>query len=125
MSSSFKSLDLFGSGTHRFVPHVRGVQLVPYLALGAQVPGSYVLGTQELTIVVAGRLAAADDAALDGLLSAIQGQLDLVGAPGTLIDHHGRTYTTMTFTRFEPEDRIDRGRAVSLAYVARFHRLNA
>lgn len=124
MSSSFKSQSLFNSGPHRFVPHVRGVQLIPYLAIGSQQPGSFVLGTQEALIVVTGRLVASDDAGLDALLATIQTHLDAIGLPGTLVDHHGRSYTDMSFTRFEPEDRVDRGRAVSLGYIARFHRLN-
>ena len=123
MSSTYKSQDLFGSGPHRFTPHVRGVQLLPYLGIGSQQPGSFVLGTQELLIVAAGRLVAGDDAGLDALLATIQTHLDAIGLPGTLVDHHGRAYTDMSFTRFEPEDRIDRGRAVSLGYTARFHRL--
>ncbi|MFN0011804.1 MAG: hypothetical protein ACKVS8_09200 [Phycisphaerales bacterium] len=124
MASSFKTLDLFGSGPHRFVPHIRGQHLVPYMALGSQVPGSFVLGEQELVIVVVGRLVAADDAALDTLLAAIQTELNAISTPGTLVDHHGRSYANVYFTRFEPEDRVDRGRAVSLGYTARFHRLN-
>jgi hypothetical protein len=35
-------------------------------------------------------------------------------------DHHGRVWTAMTLYRFETADRVDRGRRVSVGYVALF-----
>lgn len=120
MPSSFKSLDLFGSGPHRFRELRRGQLIVPEFALGLLSPGSIYLGPLELQVEVRGRLIAASESALWTLRDAITAQLLDPPSPGTLIDLHGRTFADMSFIRFEPGDRTDRGREVSLAYTALF-----
>jgi hypothetical protein len=120
MASSFKGLNLFGSGPHRFAVLAQGQLVVPELRLGNVLSGSRYLGPLEVEVVVTGRLSAASDAALWGLRDAVTAQLLNPPAPGTLIDHHGRTWTDMSFVRFEPGDRTDRGRLVTLEYSATF-----
>jgi hypothetical protein len=123
MPSSFKGLDLFGSGPHRFNVRRQGQALSSELFLSTPQPGTRYHGLLELDIIISGRLVAAAESALDTLKSAITAQLLDPPAPGTLIDHHERSYTDMSFVRFTPADRIDRGRVISLAYRARFIRL--
>ncbi|MBL9032496.1 MAG: hypothetical protein JNM80_12425 [Phycisphaerae bacterium] len=122
MASSFKSLNLFGSGPHRFAVGRQGQFVVAEIALNNPVAGSRYLGLVELEVIVRGRLVAASDSALWTIRDAITAQLLDPPAPGTLIDHHGRSWADMSFVRFEPGDRTDRGRTVSLAYEARFLR---
>ncbi len=120
MPSSFKSLDLFGSGPHRFAERRRGQTLATELALGVPTNGTRYLGPLEISVEVRGRLVAASESALWALRDAITAQLLNPPAPGTLIDQHGRQWTDMSFVLFEPADRTDRGRKVSLAYRALF-----
>ncbi|MGQ0628663.1 MAG: hypothetical protein ACT4PL_11255 [Phycisphaerales bacterium] len=119
--SSFKDNDLFGSGPHRFADEPRGQQMVLRFALGQALPGSVSLGTQELNVIVRGRLIAEDDAGLDAILANIQSELNDFANVGTLVGHHDRTWTAMKFARFEPGERRDRGHSRSLAYTARFY----
>ena len=120
--SSFKGNDLFGSGPHRFSDPNEGQQMVLRLALGQSLAGSISLGDQEIVVIVKGRLVDDSDAKIDLALDTIRAELDDFTA-GTLEDNHGRQWATMKFARFEPAERRDRGRLVSLAYVARFYRL--
>ncbi len=118
--SSFKSLDLFGSGPHRFAVAKQGQALISELFQESPASGSRYVGLVELAVVITGRLVAADDAALWALRDAITDQLLDPPAPGTLIDARGREWEDMSFVAFTPADRTDRGRVTSLAYEARF-----
>lgn len=122
MPSSFAGESIFDSGPHRFRRLPLGLQVVPVMALDGVSPGSVALGNLELIIEVRGRLLAPSDADLDVLLDAVAALLTYPPTQGDLIDHHGRTYEGVSFVRFEPADRTDRGRTVSLAYTARFIR---
>lgn len=122
MPSSFLGEPIFDSGPHRFRRLPLGLQVVPVMALDGVSPGSVALGNLELIIEVRGRLIGASDADLDTLTDAIASMLTYPPTRGELIDHHGRTYENISFVRFEPADRTDRGRTVSLAYTARFVR---
>ena len=122
--SSFKSLNLFGSGPHRFALEFQGQSVVPKIRLGIQQSGSAWLGPEELTVRITGRLIAPTAAALWSLRDAMAAQLIDPPTPGTLIDNTGRTFTQMSFISFEEADRVDRNRAFSLAYTARFRRFN-
>lgn len=123
MSSSFKSLNLFGSGPHRFSRSPQGELAISDVALGSFTPKTNVFGLVELEIVVRGRLVAVSDSALWTLRDAITAQLTDPPAKGTLVDHTGRSYADMSFLRYEESPRTDRGRAVSIAYLARFRKL--
>ena len=121
MPSSFKSLNLFGSGPHHFTVGAEGQLVLPaHVAGETAVSGSLYLGPLERRITVTGRLIAATDAALWALRDAITAQLLDPPEPGALIDHHGREWADMSFVEFRPANRTDRGRVVSLAYTATF-----
>lgn len=123
MSSSFKGLDLFGSGPHRFSMAEQGLYVVPMRAFGDPgVPGSAAFGDVELEVLVRGRLSAASDSALWQLRDAIVAQATDPATAGTLVDHHGRSWASMTLIEFVEADRTDRGRVVSVGYEARFRR---
>ncbi len=132
-ASGFAGVDVFGSGPHRFVEEARGVVVVPRLRLGTPVSGSVSLGAAEVGVVVRGRLVGPDQAGLAAQLGAIEGLLTDPATVGTLTGLSGESWPEMSFVRFERAgwDRasgggfVDRGRVVSLAYVARFVRLAA
>src|SRR5215831_11874256 len=90
MASSFKGLDLFGSGPHRFAVGAQGQAVTSELFVVPPASGSLYHGPVELEVVVAGRLAAADEAGLWSLRDAITAQLLDPPEPGVLIDEHGR-----------------------------------
>lgn len=125
MSSSFKGLDLFGSGPHRFSLGKRGQLVVADFALGGFDAGSVPLGLLELDITVRGRLVAAGEAALWSLRDTITAQLLHPPTPGTLVDPNGRAWSDMSFVSFTEADRTDRGRVRSIAYTALFRRFNS
>lgn len=122
--SSFKSLDLFGSGPHRFAAEFQGSLVVPKLRLGITESGSGWLGLEEFTMVVTGRLVASSQSALWAQRDAIVAQLIDPPTAGTLVDNAGRSHANMSFIGFEEDDRVDRGRVWSVAYTARFRRFN-
>jgi hypothetical protein len=74
---------------------------------------------REIIVDQSGRLVAADDAALWALVDAVQSEAEATNNR-TLTDHHGRAWTGMRMILFEPGDRIDRGRVVSVAYEVRY-----
>jgi hypothetical protein len=121
--SSFKSLDLFGSGPHRFSMSKRGELAVPAYVLGGTGSGSTVLGPIELDITITGRLVATSESALWSLRDAVIAQAGHPPSPGTLVDQHGRTWTGMTFLTYQEQDRTDCGRVVSIGYKAVFRKL--
>ena len=123
MPSSYKSVDLFGSGPHHFNEGPAGQQLIPRLGLGQSLPGLASLGDQQLLVTVRGRLVADDDGDLWTLIDAMKTQLAAWQTPGLLVDLAGHEWTGIHFARFEPAERIDHGRKASLAYTARFLKL--
>jgi len=123
MASTYAGLGLFNSGPHRFQEDVRGyLALSNGLVLGAPgIPGTILTGRLERTVLVKGRLVASSEAGLWTLRDAIAAVFTPApGTPGLLIDHAGRQWTDMTFVRFDPADRVDRGRVWSLRYEAKF-----
>lgn len=121
MSSSFKSVDLFGSGPHRFSMGEQGKYVVALRAFSdPSVPGSAAFGDEELEVIVRGRLVAASDSALWTLRDAVTAEAAFAGTPGTLIDHHGRSWASMSLISYAEADRTDRGRVVSVGYEAIF-----
>jgi hypothetical protein len=122
MSSTFKGLGLFNSGAHRFRLAPEGEYVLRNAVLNPNQAGSTPVGPLELVIFVTGRLVAPSESALWALRDAITAQLTHPVQTGTLIDHHGRTWTNMSFVEFATEDRTDRGRVWSIAYTAKFIR---
>jgi len=125
VSSSFKGIDLFGSGPHRFSIGKRGELVVSHFALGVFDGGSAPLGLLELDVIVRGRLVAASESALWTRRDAVTAELIHPPTAGTLIDLHGRTWTGMSFISYQEADRVDRGRAWSVAYTAVFRKFDS
>lgn len=124
MSGTFKGVDLFGSGPHRFSVGPLGQFTVPKLRLGIIDSGTAWLGLQELTVVVTGRLIAPSESALWARRDAIAAQLIDPPTRGTLTDGRGRTFEDMSFLSYEESaEGVESGRTRSVAYVAVFRRL--
>ncbi|MFG0284168.1 MAG: hypothetical protein ACF8R7_07065 [Phycisphaerales bacterium JB039] len=121
--SSFNSLDLFGSGPHRFQEGRRGQVWVEPDQASPAGNSTTLLGERELDVVVTGRLVAATEAALWDLRDDITDQLTDPPTSATLVDQAGAQWTDMSFLEFRVDDRIDRGRAFSVGYRALFRRL--
>ncbi len=123
MASSFKGVDLFGSGPHRFSQARQGQLMLTRLYFGDISPGTIPIGLREPDVIVAGRLVAASESTLWTLRDAVVAQLQESPTPGTLVDRHGRSWSNMTFIDWREGDRTDRGRVRSVAYVAVFRRV--
>jgi hypothetical protein len=121
--SSYKSLNLFGSGPHRFHAGPRGHLLTQDFFFGGSGGGSTAQGLISYEIVVTGRLVAASESALWALRDAVIAQLQAVPTGGTLIDNLGRSWTGMSFVTYTEQPRTDRGRTRSIGYTAVFKKL--
>ena len=122
MASTFAGLSLFESGPHRFAMGRFGRHFLEPDRGVNTAPTTWDREQAEVTVLQTGRLIAPDDAALMTLVDAIRNEAELPRT-GTLVDHHGRSWDTMTMLRFEPDDRVDRGRVVSLGYSALYRRI--
>ena len=123
MPSSFKGLDLFGSGPHAFRSMREGQLVVSGFALGGSGAGGVALGLVDVEVRVRGRLVAPSEPVLWRLRDAILAQAVDPPSPGVLVDHFGRRWEGMSLVWFEPAERTDRGRERSLAYECAFRRL--
>lgn len=124
MSSTFNGVGLFNSGPHRFAIGARGESMVNNYIIGASPShGTTAQGELELDVVVTGRLVASSESALWTLRNAVAAQLTHPPVTATLIDHHGHSWSGMSFIEFKEEDRTDRGRQRSVAYRAVFRKL--
>lgn len=119
--SSYKGVDLFGSGPHRFAQLKQGQLMLR--EFDPPSPATYPAGLVELDVVVSGRLAASSDAALWALRDAAAAMLQEFPTPGLLVGSDGRQWADMIFITLAEGDRTDRGRVRSLAYTATFRRL--
>ena len=117
--STYKGLDLFGSGPHRFAEGPHAQALASELFLPTPGPGTRYLGLVELEVTVRGRLVGGSEKDLQDALDSIAAQVIHPPAPGTL-DSDQRSWDDLSFVAFTPADRTDRGRTHSLAYTARF-----
>ena len=125
MASSYKSKNLFGSGPHRFAIGRQGHLLVSDVELGSYTPKTNAFGLLELEVTVRGRLVSTSDSGLWTLRDAVVAELLDPPTAGTLVDHTGRSFASMSFVMYTEANRVDRGRTWSIAYVARFRRLLA
>lgn len=123
MASTFKSLGIFNSGPHRFSVGVEGEYLLINARVDPYQAGSTAIGSLELTVLVTGRLQAASESSLWTLRDAVTAQLTHPLQTGALVDHNGRSWADMSFTRIVWADRADRGRVWSMGYTATFTRL--
>jgi len=125
MASSFKGQDLFGSGGHRFVNRRLGRRVISFAAVlnDPVTPGTFESGDWEVWVEVRGRLVANSDSSLWTLRGAILAEAKFNVASGTLIDEHGHQWADMKFLTYEETGPAQRGRDVSVGYVAVFGRL--
>ena len=125
MGSSFKGVDLFGSGPHRFSLDRQGHLVISaFGGFGDFSPDTFPIGLVELEVVVTGRLVAASESALWTRRDAIVAQFEdsFEPTPGALVDQAGRSFADMVIFDYVEDDRVDRGRAWSVGYEARFRR---
>lgn len=120
--SSIAGQQLFESGPHRFVVRAVGRVFLPPFALDFLQETTFVAGPLELWVRQTGRLVAQDGPTLWELVELIRARAESA-LHGTLITNDGRSWSGMTLLRFRPEERVDRGRLVSLAYDADYIRL--
>jgi len=99
----------------------RGFLLAPDFTSDVPTPVFFEYGAYEWKILVTGRLVAESDSALWTIRDAIQASLDAKGL-GTLVDLHGRTWEEMFFSRLTYGEETDRGREMSVSYLAEFHK---
>lgn len=120
--SSFRGLDLFGSGPHRFEVGRMGRRVVSYAAVAGDptVPGSFTAGDQELRVTVRGRLVASSESALWALRDAAAAEAASGAPAGTLDDGRGRSWAGVKMLSFATDGPTDRGRAFSVGYTAEF-----
>ncbi|MDX2131607.1 MAG: hypothetical protein SFY69_06120 [Planctomycetota bacterium] len=121
--STFKGLNLFGSGPHRFEEGPRGQLITVDYFEGGIGGGSTAQGPIDWVVVVRGRLVSGSESGLRGLRDAVLAQVQDTPTPGTLVDDHGRTWTGMSFVKFAEDGAVDRGRVFSTAYEAVFQKL--
>ncbi|MDX2116302.1 MAG: hypothetical protein SFZ24_11885 [Planctomycetota bacterium] len=124
MASTFAGLALFNSGPHRFVIRSAGRLVRAPFQTPLELPFTINEAVRELWIVQRGRLIAPTNAELMTLMDAVQARAEL-GQFGTLVDHHGKQWTSMTMLSFDPDDRIDRGRVCSVRYRVEYLRFGA
>lgn len=123
MASSFKGVNLFGSGPHRFREEPQGQLVVSVMSLGTPTSGSVGLGQLERRVVVKGRLVSTTESGLRSLRDALAAQALSPWSNGTLVDQHGATWSQMWLTKVVWDDRTDRGRARSVGYEAYFQEI--
>lgn len=124
MASTFAGLTLFNSGPHRFVVGRLGRLVRGPFQTPTEDPFTTDEAAREVAVLQTGRLVAPSTSALWALVDAIGAQAELPRT-GTLVDHHGRSWSDMTLLSFDPEDRVDRGREVSLGYRVMYLRFNS
>ncbi len=125
MASSFKGLNLFGSGPHRFSMGERSRRIVSLATLTQDVSqaGTLEFGNYELRVFVRGRLVAGNELAMRGLRDAIVAQVDAAVGSGLLKDSYGQQWDTMKLISFEEFGAVSRGRELSVGYVVEFGQL--
>ena len=123
--STYKSVNIFGSGPHRFSFGRQGhLVTLDYFDFGpAGGGGSTAQGPYDLDIIVTGRLVSTGDNALWTLRNAVRGQITEPPVPGILVDNAGRSWDDMTLIRYNEAPERDRGRVYSLKYVCVFRKL--
>lgn len=122
MGSSFKGVDLFGSGPHRFEMGVQGVVALPLSAVSGTPTdlGTLAIGDRELRVTVRGRLVAGSESALWTLRDAVTAKSVNSEAVGTLVDENGRSWASLKFLKYTELGPTDRGREWSVGYEALF-----
>jgi len=122
--SSYREIDLFGSGPHRTRVLRRGIETIRLGDLSTGSPGTAPIGDLELIVVIQGRLVASDEPGLWALREAIAAETEVSKGAGVLVDTRGRSFEDLWFVRYEESGAVDRGRAWTMGYEASFRRLS-
>lgn len=121
--STIAGQSLFNSGPHRFALKKVGKLWVPPLRVDVLQDLIVVFSANlQVQIEQAGRLIGANEADLWTQVETIRARCESQ-LTGALVDNNGRTWSSMTLLTFRPEERVDRGRVISLAYRADYARL--
>ena len=116
--SSYKAMNLFASGPHRFVVHGRSQRHVVHEAPDADGAAITTLGLAGRRIDQFGSLAADDLAGLQAQLDAIEAAMD--GEAGDLVDDLGRTHGNVLLLQFAPGEIGRLGPRLVVDYTARY-----
>ena len=98
--SSFKAIDLFGSGPHGFLVHGRSLRHATHEPVGADGVHLAAQGRSGRRIEQTGTLVADDIAPLQSQVDAIESAMD--GVAGQLVDDRGRIHADVLMIRFQP-----------------------
>lgn len=120
--SSIAGQTLFNSGPHRFIIKPIGMLFVPPLVFDPIQINTNVITPLEFAIIQTGRLIAPSERDLWTLINDIKAKAE-AQLTGILITTKNTSWSNMTFLRFASDDRVDRGRTISLAYTAIYIRL--
>jgi hypothetical protein len=121
MTSTFNSQGYFNSGPHRFDVGPAGRLLTSPLRGQNFNTYSRDEALLELEIIQTGRLIASTESALWALFDTARAVAEGT-TTATLIDHSGKSWTSMRLVRLDPTGPVDRGRVFSLPYRARYLR---
>ncbi len=116
--SSYRGIDLFGSGPHRFV--VRGIEqrAVSHVAPGVDGERITPMGRSNRRIDQSGTLVGDDIASLEAQRGAIESAMD--GQPGDLVDDVGRTHERVVMLVFDTEQVRRIGPRLAMDYQVRY-----
>lgn len=118
--TTFRSMNLFGSGPHRVSMGPRALSIVPNFQLGEPGPGTTILGTLDWDVVVEGRFIATTRSALWSLRDALTDLIVPEPEAGTLALVDGRSLHEMILASYAEIGPVVAGRAWSVAYRAVF-----
>lgn len=116
--SQFKTLNLYGSGPHRFVVQSPSLRFDEQGSPGAVGMRLRLAGVDGRRITQAGTLLADSAAGLREQVNAIEKAMD--GGAGTLIDEHDQQWSGVVMRRFVIERQYRRGPRHALDYTAEY-----
>lgn len=123
MATTYKGINLFGSGPHRVEFLAKGHLITIDFFGGGTGGGSTAQGLTDWQVVVRGRLVAASESSLRTLRDVVISQLQATPTPGTLVDHHGHSWAGLSFVKYTEQGPMDKGRVWSIGYEAVFQAL--
>lgn len=118
--TSFRTLDLFGSGPHRASMGVRGLSLVPNFQVGEPGAGTTLVGAMDWEVVIEGRLVASTRTALWALRDAFTELIVDEPETGKLVLGDGRQLEKMLLASYAETGPVCPGREWSVGYRAVF-----
>lgn len=127
--SSFRNVDFFGSGPHRFQMGARAQVVIPLWVVSGggfdDGTGSVLLGNKELIVTVTGRLTGTSESQLwtrrQDLVT--EATFSTTTKKGTLVDNQGRSYADMVLVSYVEAGPVKKGRVWSMGYTATLRRV--